>query len=233
MVSVFVRLYAVLFALLLLVGCDRGVEANPDNLTHFASVTSDVCLKCHAGIPHQYPMMHGPVAVTACLWCHNPHESNQPSLLKAPAPELCIQCHDLRTLSAAPPEHHTPNSACLKCHTGHGGTKRYFLRPGAAPAAGAKPAGAVTLSGFLGAPVPAPAPARLSAPAPAPAPVKEETAQDARPPEEVLLLQAAPPEAPGGPAARSYASGTGMRSWRRRTVASTSSVIVPPSMTTP
>ena len=64
--------------------CDACHAGGSGAITAFASVTSDVCLKCHTGTPHQYPMMHGPVAVTACLWCHNPHESNQPSLLKAP-----------------------------------------------------------------------------------------------------------------------------------------------------
>src|SRR4029078_4699423 len=93
-------------------------------------VTSKVCLKCHAGIPTQFPVMHGPVAVVECLWWHAPHEANDKALLRSPSPELCIQCHTRDLLTRDPPEHQQLDANCLTCHFGHGGPSHGLLRSG-------------------------------------------------------------------------------------------------------
>ena len=89
---------------------------------------STICLKCHAQVVDQYPMMHGPVAAVACLYCHKPHESTLPNLLRYEVPRLCRQCHVPGLLGAPQrPDHVQIEDACLDCHTGHGGRQRYFL----------------------------------------------------------------------------------------------------------
>ncbi len=91
-------------------------------------VESTVCLKCHAEVPKQHPIMHGPVVANACLWCHAPHESTIQPLLKSRAPELCLQCHGLEmTNLPQPPEHDDLQRDCLECHRAHGGEDPYFL----------------------------------------------------------------------------------------------------------
>lgn len=105
---------------------------------------SDICLKCHAGVPAQFPQMHGPVAAAACLWCHSPHESAYASLLLDRDRKVCGQCHSPAMLSAVKtPEHADESRSCLECHFGHGGDARNFLRPvvarPSAPEPGAAP----------------------------------------------------------------------------------------------
>lgn len=104
--------------------CHRGRAGSM-----LTTVESAVCLKCHGGIPEQHPMMHGPVAASACLWCHAPHESIHKQLLRDRAPNLCRQCHGPGQMgNPTSPAHTDLQRDCLECHTGHGGTARYFLR---------------------------------------------------------------------------------------------------------
>jgi predicted CXXCH cytochrome family protein len=102
---------------------------------------SDLCLKCHAAKLTEYPNMHGPVAVGACLWCHNPHNSAYAHLLKAPTREVCSQCHTSAQLNVERvPAHADMNSSCTDCHSGHGGSARFFLHDLQRPAPPASPA---------------------------------------------------------------------------------------------
>lgn len=97
---------------------------------------SPLCLNCHAEVPNEQPLMHGPVAAVACLWCHTAHESPYPALLKRAPRDVCATCHDAALLSAERVPEHAPEAteSCLDCHAGHGGTTRYFLHPGVSPA---------------------------------------------------------------------------------------------------
>lgn len=96
------------------------------------AITSDVCLKCHSGVPNEYPFMHGPVTAGACLWCHVPHESAFAHLLKARPRAVCTQCHEPALLdSERVPEHADESKSCLDCHRGHGGQGRNMLRDSA------------------------------------------------------------------------------------------------------
>lgn len=91
---------------------------------------SGICMKCHKDRTNEYPKMHGPVAAAACLWCHAPHESAEAHLMKKPAREVCLQCHEAASLSVERvPEHADAARSCLDCHSGHGGTASFFLRP--------------------------------------------------------------------------------------------------------
>lgn len=93
------------------------------------SVSADVCLTCHEGVPDQYRMMHGPVALGACLWCHAGHESAFPALLKEKPRTVCVQCHEPALLSdERVPEHADEEWSCLECHMGHGGEERLMLK---------------------------------------------------------------------------------------------------------
>lgn len=96
---------------------------------NMTSVDASVCLKCHEGITEALPHMHGPVVAMACLWCHSPHESPYAALLKGPDREVCGACHTPQMLGGTDvPEHGADSDvACLECHSGHGGTARYFL----------------------------------------------------------------------------------------------------------
>jgi predicted CXXCH cytochrome family protein len=96
---------------------------------NMTAVDASVCLECHETVTEAQPLMHGPVAAMACLWCHTPHESPYASLLKQPPRELCSTCHTSDMLGTAKTPEHKPDSvvSCLECHSGHGGTSRYFL----------------------------------------------------------------------------------------------------------
>lgn len=101
---------------------------------------SRICLECHADVPAQHALTHGPVAATACMWCHNPHESAHPALLRDRDRVVCGQCHTPGLLGIdRVPAHADEGRACLECHTGHGGSSRFMLRPGV-PTPGAPPA---------------------------------------------------------------------------------------------
>ncbi len=92
---------------------------------------SSVCLKCHEKVPSSEERMHGPVAAGACLWCHTPHESAYAKLLKDVPRTLCSECHEPAELDVERvPAHADKAQNCLECHFGHGGTQRFFLRPG-------------------------------------------------------------------------------------------------------
>lgn len=93
-----------------------------------AAVSPQVCLKCHQDVPHQYPVMHGPVAAVECLFCHAAHESSYPALLWKKSPDVCMQCHTRELLDPAQPEHMNPNADCLTCHDAHGGQQHGLLK---------------------------------------------------------------------------------------------------------
>ena len=99
----------------------------------FDKVGDDVCLKCHADVPHAYPRMHGPVALGLCNQCHLPHESSVRPLLRDDPAVMCTTCHVAELLPPAPPDHFTKRN-CLDCHGGHGGTEAGLLRGGWQPA---------------------------------------------------------------------------------------------------
>jgi len=111
---------------------DRCAECH-ERRFNLGPADSEICLKCHADVPNEQPLMHGPVAAVACLWCHTAHESPYQALLKGPPRDVCTTCHDEALLSAARVPEHAPEStaSCLDCHSGHGGTVRHFLHPAA------------------------------------------------------------------------------------------------------
>lgn len=111
--------------------CHQGPNGE---LQDFA-LAYNACVKCHKTIASEHVRMHGPVAREACKWCHTPHESAEPALLKADPVKVCTQCHDKQLLGAKPAEHLDGKTSCLNCHSGHGGTARYFLKSATQPAA--------------------------------------------------------------------------------------------------
>jgi predicted CXXCH cytochrome family protein len=109
-------------------------HANPSgSFSEFDKVSDDVCLKCHADVPHAYPRMHGPVALGLCSQCHLPHESSVRPLLRDDPAVMCATCHSAELLPPEPPDHFTKRD-CLDCHGGHGGTEAGLLRGGWQPA---------------------------------------------------------------------------------------------------
>jgi predicted CXXCH cytochrome family protein len=92
------------------------------------------CVKCHPKVANERKLMHGPVAREACRWCHAPHESAEESLFRDTPIRVCTQCHDQQLLGNNPPEHMDGKTSCLKCHFGHGGDARYFLKQSAGTA---------------------------------------------------------------------------------------------------
>ncbi|MHC4448399.1 MAG: cytochrome c3 family protein, partial [Planctomycetota bacterium] len=100
----------------------------------FTRLDATVCMGCHGDVLEEHPRIHGPVASGECLWCHKPHESRQPHLLTRAPPDLCLGCHGFE-VEAAPrtPSHEDLGADCLRCHHGHGGEERYFLRAATSP----------------------------------------------------------------------------------------------------
>jgi predicted CXXCH cytochrome family protein len=91
---------------------------------------SAMCIGCHEKTPSEHRFTHGPVAAGACMWCHAPHESAHAALLRDVDRKVCGQCHTPAMLdSTKVPEHTDESRACLECHTGHGGSAPYMLRP--------------------------------------------------------------------------------------------------------
>ena len=107
--------------------CD-ACHQNTQDIFARAKVRADVCGDCHPNVATQYPKMHGPVVTGGCMMCHGAHQSSQPHLLKQPTPKLCVQCHEAGTLSPRTAAHTDPNSDCLTCHSGHGGSDSNFLK---------------------------------------------------------------------------------------------------------
>lgn len=103
-------------------------HANPAEL-NLSRDDSSMCLKCHESTLAEYTFMHGATVGMACLWCHDPHRSPYENLLRAQPPELCRQCHN-PSLTSRPEvsEHVQTETECLECHSGHGGSSRYFLK---------------------------------------------------------------------------------------------------------
>lgn len=101
--------------------------------TKYRPTKSDagICIECHAAVQTEYPKMHGAVIAMACLWCHNPHESSHPALLRSADRKVCSQCHTAGMLeSARVPAHADDTRGCVECHSGHGGTLPFMLKPG-------------------------------------------------------------------------------------------------------
>lgn len=122
------------------VDCHGEVGQFTMSLSGYSGVTSQVCLKCHEDVAHEYPVMHGPVASADCLACHEPHESLNAHLLIEPTPKLCLQCHAADDLRAAgTPQHEDLSKDCLACHHGHGGLDRNLLRIDLSPPAPPEP----------------------------------------------------------------------------------------------
>ncbi|MGA2499681.1 MAG: cytochrome c3 family protein [Tepidisphaeraceae bacterium] len=92
-------------------------------------VESKVCLKCHAKLLNEYPVMHGAVVARACLFCHEAHESAEPSLLRTRDQSLCFQCHAQKQLLTTTAGHRLDKVVCVNCHKGHGGNEIPFLKP--------------------------------------------------------------------------------------------------------
>ena len=108
--------------------CNACHSGNLGGFESFQKVGSDVCLKCHQNELTKFTVMHGPVVAVECLRCHAPHESSVPGMLNDNVTAVCTQCHVRGLLSSNPPDHLLPNSACLRCHTGHGGPRHNMLR---------------------------------------------------------------------------------------------------------
>ncbi len=87
---------------------------------------SSMCIRCHAQIKEQYPVMHGAVTGNGCLMCHNPHLSSLAYLLREEAPGLCLQCHEMKN-QVRTRSHQDLGQNCLSCHGGHGGDAPFFL----------------------------------------------------------------------------------------------------------
>ena len=120
--------------------CHEGDRTQFFTLAAATGPTPDKCLTCHADVPHQYPNMHGPVAVNACTWCHSPHQSANAHLLKSTPNKVCMQCHGPTGLSPSTANHTDPKANCLDCHSGHGG-ERNLLKAGWVAMEAAKPGG--------------------------------------------------------------------------------------------
>jgi predicted CXXCH cytochrome family protein len=108
--------------------CHTGNVENALYSPASAVVSPTICLKCHQDVPHQYPVMHGPVAAVECLFCHAAHEASYPALLWKKTPDLCMQCHTRELLDPTEPAHLVADSDCLRCHFGHGGPERGLLK---------------------------------------------------------------------------------------------------------
>ena len=94
------------------------------------------CLDCHANIPREHRVMHGPVVVNECQMCHSPHSSALEHLLRLPSPALCTQCHEIPELKTLHKGQFDPNASCITCHSGHGGKdSRLLLANSITPAA--------------------------------------------------------------------------------------------------
>lgn len=112
--------------------CDTCHVGASGEFESFTKLDASICLKCHAHVPTEYPVMHGPVALAECTWCHVPHESTIKGLLKQAAPGVCVQCHERSSLPAKPADHLSGNRSCLDCHVPHGAAWHGLLREGVA-----------------------------------------------------------------------------------------------------
>jgi predicted CXXCH cytochrome family protein len=113
--------------------CAACHRSESGNILDFSDAYK-ACVKCHAKVPQERKLMHGPVARGECRWCHAPHESAEEALFKDTPIRVCTQCHDTHLLGNNPPEHTDGKTSCLQCHFGHGGDKQYFLKPASPPA---------------------------------------------------------------------------------------------------
>lgn len=87
-----------------------------------------LCRQCHENVPGDLRYVHGPVAVDACLFCHHPHGGQFTLQLRANPRDICLRCHDIDDLMEG--AHHAGHekSTCTDCHSGHGGSERFFLK---------------------------------------------------------------------------------------------------------
>lgn len=109
--------------------CNECHAGDTSRFESFQRLQSDVCMKCHATVINQYPVMHGPVSAGECLLCHNPHESSVKGMLNDDAPAVCTQCHVSEFLPQDR-EHQDTTRNCLNCHVAHGGEKHGLLIQG-------------------------------------------------------------------------------------------------------
>ena len=119
----------------------NSCHLNTTDIFARAQVKGDVCLNCHANVPTQHAVMHGPVVNNACQMCHSPHSSAVPHLLKQPAPAVCTQCHEPETMTLMHKPPFDPKQSCIDCHSGHGGSDHKLLLAAAAAAPATRPAG--------------------------------------------------------------------------------------------
>jgi predicted CXXCH cytochrome family protein len=101
-------------------GSDISVE--------MASLSADVCKKCHKAYfaPEPTDWTHGPVAAGECSICHKAHESEHQALLKAPQPDACLHCHS-SSLLERPYHADIGKRACSVCHDPHLAGNRLLL----------------------------------------------------------------------------------------------------------
>jgi len=105
----------------------NSCHLNTNDIFARAQVREDICLSCHADVPTQHAVMHGPVVNNACQMCHSPHSSAIPALLRQPAPAVCTQCHEPEGLKLMHSQPVDLTASCLDCHSGHGGSDHSML----------------------------------------------------------------------------------------------------------
>jgi predicted CXXCH cytochrome family protein len=106
--------------------CD-ACHLNTADIFARAQVRPDVCMDCHAIVPKEHRVMHGPVVNNACGMCHSPHSSGNAHLLRQPAPAVCTQCHEPAEVTALHKQPFDVKRSCIECHSGHGGTDHKLL----------------------------------------------------------------------------------------------------------
>lgn len=96
----------------------------------------DLCLSCHTEMKTQMAQVkvtHKAVEQD-CSSCHDAHASNFPKQIKQAPLEMCTSCHEhekiKRDATEAKYKHSivTKDSACLNCHTAHGGDLAKLMR---------------------------------------------------------------------------------------------------------
>jgi DmsE family decaheme c-type cytochrome len=100
--------------------------------TASATVVTDKCLSCHAGVHPNYERSPHAKAGLSCLSCHSVHYAKTPQyLLTAEQPQLCYQCHADQKAQFSMLVHHKVNEGlvkCSDCHDVHGSFQPANLR---------------------------------------------------------------------------------------------------------
>ncbi len=96
----------------------------------------ELCLSCHTEMANQMKTVkfkHKAVE-QECTNCHDAHASNYPKQIKQPPAQLCTSCHEHDKIKQAATESKykhsvvTNDTACLNCHTAHGGDLAKLMR---------------------------------------------------------------------------------------------------------